>query len=133
MANATAAGGQISGPGKARLASDTVGLFRLGWGLVILLFGGLAAWSIFAPFEGAVLASGSVAVESNQQAVQHLEGGIVGEIYVKEGDRVEAGEKLITLDGTAVEARLASVEARLFELLGSEARLIAERDGKHRR
>ncbi len=112
----------------SREASDTRGLFRLGWGLVIALFGGLLFWSIFAPFEGAVLASGSVTVESNQQAVQHLEGGIVGEIFVKEGDRVDEGQTLIALDGTAVQARLSSVEARLFELLGREARLIAERD-----
>ena len=111
-----------------REASDTKGLFRFGWGLVIALFGGLVFWSVFAPFEGAVLASGAVTVESNQQAVQHLEGGIVGEIFVTEGDRVDEGQVLIALDGTAVQARLPSVEARLFELLGREARLLAERD-----
>ena len=111
-----------------REASDTKGLFRFGWGLVIALFGGLVFWSVFAPFEGAVLASGAVTVESNQQAVQHLEGGIVGEIFVTEGDRVDEGQVLIALDGTAVQARLSSVEARLFELLGREARLLAERD-----
>lgn len=101
----------------------------MGWGLVGLLFGGLVLWSVFAPFEGAVLASGAISVESNQQAVQHLEGGIVGVIHVEEGDRVDAGQALIALDGTAVQARLASVEARLFELVGNEARLVAERDG----
>ena len=111
-----------------REASDTKGLFRFGWGLVIALFGGLVFWSVFAPFEGAVLASGAVTVESNQQSVQHLEGGIVGEIFVTEGDRVDEGQVLIALDGTAVQARLSSVEARLFELLGREARLLAERD-----
>lgn len=118
-----------AGPRGARKASETRGLFRMGWGIIIFLFGGLMAWSVFAPFEGAVLASGSIAVESNQQAVQHLEGGIVGEIYVKEGDRVEVGQTLIALDETAAQARLSSIEARLFELLGREARLIAERDG----
>ena len=111
-----------------REVSDTKGLFRFGWGLVIALFGGLVFWSVFAPFEGAVLASGAVTVESNQQSVQHLEGGIVGEIFVTEGDRVDEGQVLIALDGTAVQARLSSVEARLFELLGREARLLAERD-----
>ena len=113
-----------------RAAARTSGLFGFGWGLVLILFGGLFAWSVFAPFEGAVLASGSITVESNQQAVQHLEGGIVGAIHVKEGDRVDAGQTLIELDGTAVQARLASVEARLFEFLGTEARLLAERDGR---
>jgi len=112
-----------------REAAETGSLFRFGWGLVTLLFGGLVAWSVFAPFEGAVLAAGSISVESNQQAVQHLEGGIVGAIYVKEGDRVDTGETLIALDGTTVQARLSSIEARLYEFLGREARLIAERDG----
>lgn len=129
MADGMMASGQAGVADKPRAASDTKGLFRFGWGLVALLFGGLALWSVFAPFEGAVLASGAIAVESNQQAVQHLEGGIVGELYVKEGDRVVAGQTLIKLDGTAVAARLASIEARLFELLGEEARLVAERDG----
>lgn len=113
-----------------RAASQTGGLFRIGWAAVALLFGGLFLWSVIAPFEGAVLASGSISVESNQQAVQHLEGGIVGQIYVKEGDRVSTGQVLISLDGTAVQAQLSSIEARLFELLGSEARLIGERDGQ---
>lgn len=116
-------------PETGRAASDMSGLFRLGWGFIGLLFGGLIVWSIVAPFEGAILASGAIAVESNQQAVQHLEGGIVGEIYVKEGDRVDVGQTLIALDGTTVQARLSSVEARLFELLAREARLKAERDG----
>lgn len=100
----------------------------LGWGIILLVFGSLLAWSLWAPFEGAVLTSGKIAVESNQQAIQHLEGGIVSSIYVREADRVEAGQKLITLDGTAAMASLQGLEARLFELLGREARLISERD-----
>lgn len=112
----------------ARKASDMRGLFFVGWSAVMILFGGLFAWSVFAPFEGAVLASGLISVESNQQAVQHLEGGIVGAIYVKEGDRVDVGQTLVTLDGTAIQARLSSVEARLFEQIAREARLLAERD-----
>ena len=113
----------------SRPASNVKTMFRVGWALIIALFGGLFLWSIVAPFEGAVLASGLISVESNQQAVQHLEGGIVGKIDVKEGDRVEAGQILIVLDETAIQARLSSVEARLFEAIGEEARLIAERDG----
>ena len=114
----------------ARAASNMTAMFRTGWGLVIALFGGLFLWSVVAPFEGAVLASGLISVESNQQAVQHLEGGIVGLIHVKEADRVESGQVLIELDDTAIQARLSSVEARLFEAIGEEARLLAERDGR---
>lgn len=100
-----------------------------GWGIVALVFGGLIAWSVFAPFEGAVLTAGQISVESNQQAVQHLEGGIVRDIYVREGDAVTAGQKLLSLDATSTTASLQALEARLHSLLGTEARLIAERDG----
>ncbi|MFN7180366.1 HlyD family type I secretion periplasmic adaptor subunit [Hyphomonas sp.] len=100
-----------------------------GWGIVALVFGGLIAWSVFAPFEGAVLTSGQISVESNQQAVQHLEGGIVREIYVRESDAVTEGQKLLSLDATSTDASLLALEARLYGLLGNEARLVAERDG----
>lgn len=100
-----------------------------GWGIVALVFGGLIAWSVFAPFEGAVLTSGQISVESNQQAVQHLEGGIVREIFVRESDAVTEGQKLLSLDATSTGAALQALEARLYGLLGTEARLVAERDG----
>jgi len=102
---------------------------RIGWVVIALVFGGMLAWSILAPYEGAVLTGGQVVVESNQQAVQHLEGGIVREIYVREADKVVAGQKLLSLDTTTADAEVEAQEARLFDLLGTEARLIAERDG----
>ena len=108
--------------------ADVLRFVRIGWMIVALVFGGLIAWSVFAPFEGAVLTQGQVAVASNQQVVQHLEGGIVRQIYVRESDKVEAGQKLIALDPTTADAGVEALEARLFELLGKEARLIAERD-----
>jgi HlyD family type I secretion membrane fusion protein len=104
----------------------------LGWSTILLVFGSLLAWSLWAPFEGAVLTSGKITVASNQQAIQHLEGGIVSGIYVREADKVETGQKLIALDGTATTASLQGLEARLFELLGREARLVSERDGVDR-
>ncbi|MEM0986428.1 MAG: HlyD family type I secretion periplasmic adaptor subunit [Pseudomonadota bacterium] len=104
-------------------------LFLGGFFVIGVVFGGLVAWSVLAPFEGAVLASGSIAVEGNRKAVQHLEGGIVAEINVREGDYVEAGEVILRLDGTATRAQLAALEARLSELAAREARLLAEQDG----
>ncbi|MGH1421479.1 MAG: HlyD family type I secretion periplasmic adaptor subunit [Hyphomonas sp.] len=100
----------------------------IGWFAIISVFGGLVAWSVFAPFEGAVLTQGQISVESNQQAIQHLEGGIVREIFVREADYVEQGQQLLSLDATTTAAGLQALEARLFELLGTEARLLAERD-----
>lgn len=102
---------------------------RAGWLIVCLVFGGLACWSIFAPFEGAVLTRGQITVESNQQAVQHLEGGIVKAVHVSEADSVTQGQVLISLDGTVVEAATRATESKLIDLLATEARLIAERDG----
>lgn len=103
--------------------------FLIGWTTIILVFGGLLVWSIAAPFEGAVLAPGSVAVESRHKAVQHLEGGIVSELHVREGARVTNGELLIRLDGTPIKAELETIDARLADLVAREARLKAERDG----
>ncbi|MGB1178097.1 MAG: biotin/lipoyl-binding protein, partial [Lentibacter algarum] len=70
-----------------------VGLFAL-----MLLVGGFGSWSIFSSLAGAIVASGRVEVEQNRQIVQHLDGGIVAEILIKEGDRVSAGQTLIKLD-----------------------------------
>jgi len=104
--------------------------FLAGFIVIGLVFGGLLSWSVLAPFEGAVVASGDLAVESNQKAIQHLEGGIVKAIKVREGDRVSAGDVLIRLDGTETRANLAAIETRLMELLAREARLLAERDDR---
>ncbi len=104
-------------------------LFLGGFFIIGLVFGGLIAWSVLAPFEGAVLASGTIAVEGNRKAVQHLEGGIVAEINVREGDYVEAGQVILRLDGTATRAQLAALESRLGELAAREARLMAEQEG----
>lgn len=116
-------------PLKEGRITNISGLFRMGWILIAAVFGGLILWSIFAPFQGAVLTSGTIAVESNQQAVQHLSGGIVRSINVRDGDRVEAGQVLLSLDNTMTQANLSMVDAQLFDLLGTEARLVAERDG----
>ncbi len=104
--------------------------FMIGWSVIVIVFGGLFAWSALAPFEGAVMASGSISVASNHKAIQHLEGGIVSEILVTEGDTVNAGDVLIRLDDTTVEASLARLNARLVDLVAREARLSAEVEGR---
>lgn len=104
--------------------------FVVGWSVILIVFGGLFAWSALAPFEGAVMASGSISVASNNKAIQHLEGGIVSEILVTDGDTVNAGDVLIRLDSTTVEASLARLNARLVDLVAREARLSAEAGGR---
>lgn len=111
-------------------SSSGRGYFVIGFTVLALVFGGLIAWSVFAPFEGAVLAHGSVAVESRHKAIQHLEGGIVSEILVRDGDRVSEGDLLVRLDETAIVSELDNIDAMLVDLLTREARLLAERDGR---
>ncbi|MBL8566706.1 MAG: HlyD family type I secretion periplasmic adaptor subunit [Hyphomicrobiaceae bacterium] len=89
---------------------------------------GLAAWLLLASISGAVMAPGKVTVESSYQTVQHLDGGIVAEIRVRNGDQVRAGDVLLRLDGTRASADLAIARSRVRELSIQEARLEAERD-----
>jgi HlyD family secretion protein len=78
---------------------------------------------------GAVVASGSIVVDSNVKKVQHLTGGIVGELRVRDGDRVRAGDIVVRLDETVTRANLAIVTKGLDELTARKARLESERDG----
>ena len=98
----------------------------LGLLVVMLLFGGLIAWSLTASIGGAVIAQGTIAVESNRKSVEHLEGGIVGALLVREGDRVAAGQLLLRLDDTVERASLAVLDDQLVELRARSARLRAE-------
>lgn len=100
----------------------------VGLAVTTLLIGGVGGWSAFASISSAVIASGKVVVESNSKLVQHAEGGIVGEIAVRDGDRVEAGDLLVRLDGTATKANLAIITKQMNELETRRSRLRAERD-----
>lgn len=97
---------------------------------VVLLLGGTAVtWSAYAPLEGAVVAPGIVVVESNLRKVQHPTGGVVGALYVREGQLVEAGEVMVRLDDTTTRANLGIVLNEQTALKARLARLQAERDG----
>ncbi|MER8519435.1 HlyD family type I secretion periplasmic adaptor subunit [Mesorhizobium sp. M0644] len=87
-------------------------------------------WLVAAPIQGAVLATGVVNVASNVKTVQHLEGGIISEILAQEGDRVSPGQVLIRLQNTASAAAANEIKAQWYEAKATEARLVAERDGK---
>ena len=101
---------------------------RLGVGVIAAVFGGITIWSVAAPIDGAVIAAGQVVVETNRKAVQHLEGGVIGAIHVREGDRVEAGAVVARLDDTMQKANLGLIDGQLTELYARRARLEAERD-----
>ncbi len=95
----------------------------------ILLIGGVGGLAAVTEFSGAVIAAGTLVVDSNVKKVQHPTGGVVGEIKVREGDAVRAGDVLIRLDDTVTRSNLAIVAKGLDELEARLARLVAERDG----
>src|SRR6266567_5206524 len=101
-----------------------------GVAVAALLAGGVGGWASATEFAGAVIASGSVVVDSNIKKVQHLTGGIVGELRVHDGDRVSVGDVVVRLDDTVTRANLAIVKKGLDELVGRKARLESERDAR---
>lgn len=104
------------------------GYLWFGTVLVFVLVGCVGGWAAWASIHGAVIAPATVVVETNAKKVQHAEGGIVSELLVKEGDRVQSGQLLVKLDETDTQANLAIINAQLHELLARQARLLAERD-----
>jgi HlyD family secretion protein len=94
-----------------------------------ILIIGVGGWGATAVISGAVVASGSLVVDSNVKKVQHLTGGIVGELRVRDGDHVRAGDIVVRLDETVTRANLAIITKGLDELMARKARLESERDG----
>jgi HlyD family secretion protein len=99
-----------------------------GIAVIALLGGGVGGWASTASIAGAVIAPGLVAVDTNVKKVQHPTGGTVGEIRVREGDRVKTGDLLMRLDETVTRSNLAVITTQLDELEARQARLAAERD-----
>ena len=97
--------------------------------LVGVLVIGLGGWASTAQISGALIAQGSIVVDTNVKKVQHPTGGVVGELFVRDGDHVKAGDVLLRLDETVTRANLAIVNKGLIELYARKARLAAERDG----
>jgi HlyD family secretion protein len=95
---------------------------------LFLLVGGFGTWSVMSSIAGAVVATGRIEVDQNRQVVQHLDGGIVSEILVEEGDVVAEGALLLRLDANRLSSQLVITEGQLFELVARRGRLEAERD-----
>jgi HlyD family type I secretion membrane fusion protein len=98
--------------------------------LIALFFGGLGGWAAIAPLNAAVVANGTVKVEGNRKSVQHLDGGIVRTLDVKEGDVVEKDQVLLTLDDTQARAEFEVLSDQYYVLRATETRLLAELAGR---
>ena len=92
-------------------------------------FFGLGAWATFAQIDSAALAPGVVTVENNRRVVQHLEGGIIQDLLVREGSTVNAGDVLVRLDDIRARAQLGILRNNYNATQALEARLLAERNG----
>ncbi|WP_284602743.1 HlyD family type I secretion periplasmic adaptor subunit [Dickeya dadantii] len=111
---------------RDRASRDEERALRLGWWLVLAGFGGFLLWALLAPLDKGVAVQGNVVVSGNRKVIQHMQGGIVDRIQVKDGDRVAAGQVLLTLN--AVDARTTSegLGSQYDQLIAREARLLAE-------
>jgi membrane fusion protein, epimerase transport system len=104
----------------------------VGLGVLFVLFAGLGIWTALAPLTSAAIGAGVVVVENYRKAVGHLEGGIVREVRVRDGQQVKKGEILIALEDVQARAQLEQARGQLLGAMAREARLIAQRDGLSR-
>ena len=109
------------------LASDAR-IRRTGYLIAMFFFGGFFLWASFAPLESAALGAGTVSVEGSRKVVEHLEGGIIEEILVENGDSVFTNQPLIKLDTTLAQAELRIAQGKLWTASAAIDRLAGERD-----
>jgi epimerase transport system membrane fusion protein len=109
---------------------NPIPMIRKGMIVILVFVGGFLAWASLAQLESAVSAPGVVVVESHRKTIQHLEGGIVRDVLVTDGDTVQAGQPLLRLEQTQPESNFRLLQDQANGLIAQEARLIAERDGR---
>ncbi len=110
--------------------TDAGAYSKLGWWIVLFGVCGFLLWAVLAPLDKGVPLSGTVAKETNRKAIQHLAGGRIEKLLVKDGDLVKAGQVLVQIDDLPVKAQAEVNRAQYFSVRVNEARLLAERDGK---
>jgi HlyD family type I secretion membrane fusion protein len=117
----------LHGPSRAASA-DWQSLTRLGYIFVASVLGVTLLWALLVRLDGGAVAQGIVSVESSRKTIQHLEGGIVREILVRDGDLVQRDSVLVRLDPTRIDSTSDLYRNQLATALAQEARLISERE-----
>ena len=105
---------------------------RAGYLIIFVVFFGFGSWAALAPIASAAYAPGKLRVESNRKTIQHLEGGIVKALRVRDGDHVEKDQVVMVLDDTQSKSQLEIVQGQYYSALAREARLKAQRDLKEK-
>jgi HlyD family secretion protein len=121
-----------STPAPPTPRSRVLGLTWAGNLLVCCFVLGFGTWSTFAPLQSAAVAFGAVESESSRKTIQHLEGGIIREILVADGNVVRAGQVLISLEDTKARAEVQGLQGQLWDETAREVRLQAEQQGRER-
>ncbi len=112
------------------LVVDTNSPIRLGMKVLGIGFGGFLLWAAFAPLDEGVPSAGTVSIDTKRKVIQHLNGGIVKQVHVKEGQQVNAGDVLLTIDNTMTKARYQEIRHRYIGDRALENRLQAEQAGQ---
>ena len=112
-------------------SSDDTNIIKLGVGIVVFVFLILGGWSAFAPLATSSVAIGKISADTEKKIVQHLDGGIIKEILVKDGDEVKQGDILIKLDDVQIKSQLAILMAQHGEAVAMASRLEAQKDDKN--
>jgi protease secretion system membrane fusion protein len=116
-------------PGSLTKKSDTFSPIRLGLIVLIIGFGSFLLWAAFAPLDEGVPCSGAVSIATKSKVVQHLQGGVVQAVHVREGQMVREGDVLISLDNQTAKARYEDVHQHYIGIRAAESRLLAEQRG----
>jgi epimerase transport system membrane fusion protein len=102
---------------------------RFGFSTVFIVFGVIGIWSVLVPLNSGSYVQGSVIVDSYRKTIQHVQGGMIKSILVKDGDHVEKGQLLMSLDAAQSESELNNLSGQYYIVLSKNARLQAQRDG----
>jgi protease secretion system membrane fusion protein len=119
-----------AGSASQKAAQDMGRTARIGLWALGLGFGGFLLWAGLAPLDEGVPGAGAVSIDTKSKAVQHLTGGIVKEVLVKEGDRVKEGQLLVRLDAAVARANFEAARQRYLGLSAMQSRLMAEQRGE---
>ncbi|OWW00383.1 HlyD family type I secretion periplasmic adaptor subunit [Rhizobium sp. R693] len=113
-------------PKTARPDDDFRPVARIGWFVILGFFGCLGTWAALAPLNAAVMGDGLVKVQGNRKSIQHLEGGTIRRLGIREGSHVRQGDLLVEFDDTQAGAQVEILEKQQIQYLAVEARLVAE-------